>query len=65
MDYIEEKKRMKGIKLISTPWDEKESVEISKRLGKTVSHFCKKYGIKEENFIEAAIAEKLQKVRKQ
>lgn len=56
---------MKGLQLVYTTWDEKETVEISKRLDKKISYFCKKYGMKKQNFIDAAISEKLEKVRKQ
>lgn len=57
----EEKKRMKGLQLVTSPWDEKEPIEISKNLNKIITRLCKTFKIKKQNFIEEAIVNELQK----
>ncbi len=61
----EEKKKMKGLKLVSTSYEKRVFVKIPRRLDEKISHLCKKNRINKQNFIDDAIFRELEKVRNQ
>lgn len=66
----EDKRRMKGLKLISTPWDDEKLIEvpIRSKIYKRAQEVAEKEKITTDEFIQIAIREqlaKLKKVRKQ
>ena len=62
----EEKEKMKGLKLISTPWDHENLIEVPISLKKyeKAQEIAEKEGITTDEFIQLAIREQLAKLKK-
>ena len=62
----EEKKKMKGLKLISTPWDHEKLIEvpIRSKIYKRAQEIARKEKITTDEFIQIAIREQLTKLKK-